>query len=254
LSPNVREALATIRRNVGVEVRLIDDLLDLARIRSGKLTLQTETVDAHDMLRDAIAICIANLDRRTARIVQAFSAANVRLQADPARLRQIFWNLLSNAVKFTPPEGTIHVRTRDLKDELQIEVTDTGALALSLPSCTVFLTHLNKSYPNLPLDSAWGLPSARRWSSFMEDRSRLGALGLAREHHSLSDFRFEVAAKCGLLLLLPAPKVETIRVLVVTRIPPKAYVFCSLAKGMRFALPVAWRRPSGLPQRSSLMF
>ena len=123
---HVREALTTIRRNVGVEVRLIDDLLDLARTRSGKLTLQLEAVDAHDILRDAIAICLGNVERRAARIVQEFRARNVRLEADPARVRQIFWNLLSNAVKFTPPEGTIHVRTQDFKDELQVEVTDTG--------------------------------------------------------------------------------------------------------------------------------
>lgn len=123
---NIREALTTIRRNVGVEVRLIDDLLDLARIRSGKLTLQIESVDAHDILREAITICIGNVERRAARIVQAFRATNVRLEADPARVRQIFWNLLSNAVKFTPPEGTIYVRTKDFKDELQVEVTDTG--------------------------------------------------------------------------------------------------------------------------------
>ena len=123
---NIREALTTIRRNVGVEVRLIDDLLDLARIRSGKLTLQIESVDAHDILREAITICIGNLERRAARVVQAFRATNVRLEADPARVRQIFWNLLSNAVKFTPPEGTIYIRTKDFKDELQVEVTDTG--------------------------------------------------------------------------------------------------------------------------------
>ena len=123
---HIREALTTIRRNVGVEVRLIDDLLDLARIRSGKLTLQIESVDVHDILRDAIAICLGNLERRAARIVQAFRATNALLEADPARVRQIFWNLLSNAVKFTPSDGTIYVRTHDFKDELQVEVTDTG--------------------------------------------------------------------------------------------------------------------------------
>jgi signal transduction histidine kinase len=123
---HIRETLTTIRRNIGVEVRLIDDLLDLARIRSEKLTLQIESVDAHDILREAVAICMGNVDQRAARIVQAFKAKNVRLEADPARLRQIFWNLLNNSVKFTPPEGTIHLRTQDLKGGLQVEVTDTG--------------------------------------------------------------------------------------------------------------------------------
>ena len=103
--PHIREAVATIRRNVGVEARLIDDLLDLARVRSGKLTLRKEPVDAHEVLRDAIAICLADSGRPNARLVEQIEAKNTQLEADPARLRQIFWNLVSNAVKFTPEEG-----------------------------------------------------------------------------------------------------------------------------------------------------
>jgi CheY-like chemotaxis protein len=94
-----REAVATIRRNVGVEVRLIDDLLDLARIRSGKLTLHTELVDAHEVLRDAISICVRNAERHVPRLVEEIEATNVQLKADPARLRQIFWNLLQQRDK-----------------------------------------------------------------------------------------------------------------------------------------------------------
>ena len=69
--PHIREAVATIRRNVGVEARLIDDLLDLARVRSGKLTLRKEPVDAHDILRDAIAICLADTGRPKAELARA---------------------------------------------------------------------------------------------------------------------------------------------------------------------------------------
>ena len=111
--PHIREAAETIRRNVEVEARLIDDLLDLARVRSGKLTLRKEPVDAHEILRDAIAICLADSGQRRDRLVDQIQAQNTRIEADPARLRQIFWNLLSNAVKFTPGEGKIIVRTEN---------------------------------------------------------------------------------------------------------------------------------------------
>ncbi|MET0253601.1 MAG: response regulator [Terrimicrobiaceae bacterium] len=125
--PHIQEALETIRRNVGVEARLIDDLLDLARVRSGKLTLQKELVDAHDILRDAIAICLADSGQRHDRLIEQIEAENTQLDADPARLRQIFWNLVSNAVKFTPDEGKILIRTTNSGGCLLVEVSDTGS-------------------------------------------------------------------------------------------------------------------------------
>ncbi len=125
--PHIQEALATIRRNVGVEARLIDDLLDLARVRSGKLTLRKELVDAHDILRDAIAICLADSGQRNDRLIEQIEAEHTQLEADPARLRQIFWNLVSNAVKFTPDEGKILIRTTNSDGCLLVEVSDTGS-------------------------------------------------------------------------------------------------------------------------------
>jgi signal transduction histidine kinase len=124
---HIREAAATIRRNVAAETRLIDDLLDLARIRSGKLALETEFTDAHAILREAIATCFADGGQGVAKRVEQIQAENSRLEADPARLRQVFCNLLNNAVKFTPAEGTIFIRTANAGDRLHVEVTDTGA-------------------------------------------------------------------------------------------------------------------------------
>lgn len=126
--PHLRDALATIRRNVRLEVRLIDDLLDLARIRSGKLKLQTQSVNAHEVLRDAIKICQGEITQQKIRLVERLDAQHVQLEADPARLQQICWNLLKNAVKFTPEGGTITVRTANSVDEqsLLIEIRDTG--------------------------------------------------------------------------------------------------------------------------------
>jgi signal transduction histidine kinase len=213
-------------------------------------------VDADDMLRDAIAICIANLDRRTARIVQAFSATNVRLQADPARLRQIFWNLLSNAVKFTPPEGTIHVRTRDLKDELQIEVTDTGPGIEPTKLHSVF-DAFEQVLPESSAGLGLGLAICKALVELHGGSIEARSLGPGTGASFIVRLPVGGGGEMRLLLLLPSRRRSKLfgsSSWMIARIPPKAYVFCSLAKGMRFALPVAWRRPSGLPQRSSLMF
>jgi signal transduction histidine kinase len=123
---HVREAAATIRRNVAAETRLIDDLLDLARVRSGKLTLETELTDAHAILRESIGICFDESRPGIPKRSEQIRADNSWLEADPARLRQVFCNLLSNAVKFTPAEGTVFIRTANSGAWLRVEVSDTG--------------------------------------------------------------------------------------------------------------------------------
>jgi signal transduction histidine kinase/ActR/RegA family two-component response regulator len=125
---SMRSTLATIRRNVQLEARLIDDLLDLARIRNGKLQLQLESVDAHELLRRAVDICEADIRTRNLRLTLDLRAKHLRLEADPARIQQIFWNLISNAVKYTPPEGAIILRTADDESagSLRVEVCDSG--------------------------------------------------------------------------------------------------------------------------------
>jgi len=126
--PDLREAVETIRRNVQLEARLIDDLLDLARIRSGKLALHSETVDAHAILREAINVCQDPEGTHSAPVEAHLDARHPHVHADPARLQQIFWNLLTNAKKFTPSTGAITIRTTNSEkgDWLVIEVADTG--------------------------------------------------------------------------------------------------------------------------------
>lgn len=125
--PHVSEAAATIRRNVKLEARLIDDLLDIARIRSEKITLQKQVLDVHEVLRDAVTICLSDAGRDHAAFVEQFGAARPQVEADPARLRQIFWNLLNNALKFTPRDGTIRIRTSNFDGRLVVAIEDTGA-------------------------------------------------------------------------------------------------------------------------------
>src|SRR5713101_3781891 len=123
----MHESLQLIRRNVELEARLIDDLLDLTRISKGKVQLSFEIVDAHTLLRNALEICQSEIEQKKLELRSEFAATKVYLQADPARLQQIFWNLIKNAVKFTPKGGQIRISTsNDSGDQLRVEIADTG--------------------------------------------------------------------------------------------------------------------------------
>lgn len=126
LSAEVRADLAMIRRNVQLEAHLIDDLLDLTRIAKGKVQLRRKTVDAHELLEEATATVRADSPVQP-RITLDLAARQHHINADPARLQQVFWNLIKNAVKFTPLNGQVTIRTRnDPEQLLRVEVIDTG--------------------------------------------------------------------------------------------------------------------------------
>jgi signal transduction histidine kinase/ActR/RegA family two-component response regulator len=127
LPESVRAELAMIRRNIELETRLIDDLLDLTRIANGKLELHTAPLDLHAVLARAVEICRPAIDAKQQRLVLHLQAQQVASTGDPVRLQQVLWNLLRNAVKFTPAGGTITVTSENLEDgRLQFEVRDTG--------------------------------------------------------------------------------------------------------------------------------
>ncbi|HKP01975.1 MAG TPA: response regulator [Chthoniobacterales bacterium] len=126
LPDELRASLQMIRRNVELEARLIDDLLDLTRISKGKVQLSLEMVDAHVLLRSALEICQADIDKKGLSLRTEFAAERVSLKADPARLQQIFWNLIKNAVKFTPAGGRLEIRTRNEEGQLRVEISDNG--------------------------------------------------------------------------------------------------------------------------------
>ena len=128
LSAEVRHDLGIIRRNVELETRLIDDLLDLTRVSRGKLTLNVDRVDVHAILRDAMRTCsddVAAQKRLDVRLEAG--AAHHHVRGDAARLSQIFWNLIKNAVKFTPAGGSVVLRTANPSAEhVEVRVIDTG--------------------------------------------------------------------------------------------------------------------------------
>lgn len=128
--PRLREliggALAVIRRNVELEARLIDDLLDLTRVSRGKLELHLQPADLRDALAHALQSCSAEEDGKWIAVETELAAIDHTVCADVPRLTQVFWNLLKNAFKFTPDGGTVRVRTRQQADGIAVEVADTG--------------------------------------------------------------------------------------------------------------------------------
>lgn len=128
----IRPMLETIRDNVELQSRLIDDLLDVMRIVRGKMPLHWGVADSHVLLQRAIEICRSDLQGREFQLVLELSAEDHHVQADAARLQQVFWNLIKNAIKFTKPGGTIGIRTRNEQaasteePSLIIEISDTG--------------------------------------------------------------------------------------------------------------------------------
>ena len=126
LPADLRADVRLIRRNVQLEARLVDDLLDLAGIGSGSLRLHFEAVDAHAVARGAVEVARPDVERKKQTIRFDLAAAESRVWADPARLQQAVCNLVRNAVKFTPEGGEITVRSGGGGGQLLIRVIDTG--------------------------------------------------------------------------------------------------------------------------------
>lgn len=126
LPEDVQSHLAMMRRNLELEARLIDDMLDLTRITHGKLELRREPADLAQILDHALQTLERDVLVKRLRIVTEHCRGGCLLLADTPRLTQVFWNLLHNAAKFTPNEGTITVRTRREGDWVLVEVADTG--------------------------------------------------------------------------------------------------------------------------------
>src|SRR6266571_2792128 len=116
-SPMVHEALEVIRRNVELEARLIDDLLDVTRIAKGKLQLSFETVCVHEILHRAYEICREDIAAKHLDAEFRLRAAYTHVAGDPARLQQVFWNLIKNGVKFTPEKGRTIIETLNAAPE-----------------------------------------------------------------------------------------------------------------------------------------
>jgi signal transduction histidine kinase len=123
-APKIPAALASIERNAYAQKQLVDDLLDVSAIVSGRLRLQPREIDLADVVQGAVDSVRLSLDARHHRL--SLQVKPVRMVGDADRLRQVMWNLLSNAVKFTPDGGDIYVHVDQVGQTAHVAVRDNG--------------------------------------------------------------------------------------------------------------------------------
>jgi PAS domain S-box-containing protein len=124
--PTFREAINSIARGAQLQAHLIDDVLDVSRIVSGKMRLTRESIDVSRVLLESLEAVRPTADAKQITIATAFAPGLGTIVADATRLQQVMWNLLTNAVKFTPRNGTVTVAAKRTASHVQISVTDSG--------------------------------------------------------------------------------------------------------------------------------
>jgi signal transduction histidine kinase len=125
-SPATVKARALIERQVGQMARLVEDLLDVSRARSGHLRLQSERIDLCAVAAQAARTVEFTMQQRNHRMTTAFPDSPVWLKADPIRLEQVFVNLLLNAAKYTEAGGNVWISVERERDEAAVRIRDTG--------------------------------------------------------------------------------------------------------------------------------
>ena len=123
---DLQRGLQTIERNARAQAQLIEDLLDMSRITSGKVLLDMQTVAPAVFIDAAIETVRPAADAKNIRLEKYYDPALGPIAGDPARLQQVIWNLLSNAIKFTPRDGLVRVLVTQLEGHVAITVQDTG--------------------------------------------------------------------------------------------------------------------------------
>lgn len=119
--------LAMVRRNLELEARLLDDLLDVNRIVSGKMVLRRDVIDVHQEIGNSLETVGADAEAKRLELTVRLQARQARMDGDPARVQQAIWNLLNNAIKFTPEGGSITLSTEnDVEGRILVRVADSG--------------------------------------------------------------------------------------------------------------------------------
>ncbi|HEX8287279.1 MAG TPA: PAS domain S-box protein [Pyrinomonadaceae bacterium] len=119
-------AVETIRRNARIQSQLIDDILDVSRIISGKLKLETQPLELSSVIEAAVESVLPAAQAKEIRLQRVLDSGSSMISGDRNRLQQIVWNLLSNAVKFTPKGGRVQIRLERINSHIEIIVSDTG--------------------------------------------------------------------------------------------------------------------------------
>ncbi len=123
---NVAKALDTVERNARAQAQLVDDLLDVSRIITGKLRMDVRPADPNSFIDAAVEAVKPAADAKGVRVQKVIDTGAISIPGDPVRLQQVVWNLLSNAIKFTPRGGRVQIRSERVNSHLEIVVSDTG--------------------------------------------------------------------------------------------------------------------------------
>src|SRR5215204_162565 len=123
---NETKALDTIERNARAQAQLVDDLLDVSRIITGKLRMDVRPSDPNSFIDAAVESVRPAAEARGVRLQKVIDTGAISIPGDPVRLQQVVWNLLSNAIKFTPRGGRVQIRSERVNSHLEIVVSDTG--------------------------------------------------------------------------------------------------------------------------------
>jgi len=126
LPASIRADFETIRKNVDLEARLIDDLLDITRITRGKLVLDTQPLHIQDILEDAIKTVLSEAKQKNLALDLKLQTPDIVINGDAVRLQQVIWNVLKNAIKFSPAGERIQISTHLNRDIHVIEISDHG--------------------------------------------------------------------------------------------------------------------------------
>ncbi len=127
ITPDLRETFSLINRNIEVEARLIDDLLDLTKVLSGQLVIKREPVELRACWQAAAVLGNSLIETKRLQVEVQLPSAGTKLSGDFARLQQLFWTILKNAAEFTPMGGRIEVTSEPSGDLIRITIRDWGA-------------------------------------------------------------------------------------------------------------------------------
>lgn len=123
---DTQQALDTIERNARAQGQLIEDILDVSRVITGKLRLEVRPVDLAGLIDEAVATVTPAAQAKQIQVQRVLDERADIVSGDPARLNQIVWNLLSNAIKFTPRGGQVQIRLERVESHVEITVSDSG--------------------------------------------------------------------------------------------------------------------------------
>ena len=125
-SEELKQGLETIERNARIQAQIIEDLLDMSRIISGKVRLEVQQTDLSAVLNESMETLRVTAEAKGVRLQAVIDPFAGPISGDPNRLRQVFWNILHNAIKFTPKGGNVQVRLERIGSQVEVNVIDSG--------------------------------------------------------------------------------------------------------------------------------